>query len=61
MTPNERMLFERLDRMILDASKDELKKIQKKDMQTQLDGLPFYDSNTGSIRPARVGHRSHKH
>ena len=42
------MLFERLDKVILDASPDELKKIQEVDLQTQLNGLPFYDTYLNS-------------
>lgn len=45
MTPDERILFEKLDKLILEASKDKLKKIQNVDRQTQLNGLTFYDSN----------------
>ena len=33
----------KLDQMIMDASDEELKKIQEIDIQTQLDGLSFYD------------------
>lgn len=43
MTPDERMRLEQLDQMVLEASEDELAKIQKADMQTQLDELSFYD------------------
>lgn len=48
MTPDERNLFERLDRMVLEASGAKLKKIQEIDLQTQLDGLPFYDAYVSS-------------
>lgn len=48
MNPDDRMLFERLDKVILDASPDELKKIQEVDLQTQLNGLPFYDTYLNS-------------
>ncbi|MCV0373033.1 MAG: hypothetical protein K5793_05710 [Nitrosarchaeum sp.] len=43
MTPSERELLEKLDQMIMNASDEELKKIQEVDIQTQLDGLSFYD------------------
>ena len=43
MTPSERELLTKLDQMIMDASDEELKKIQEIDIQTQLDGLSFYD------------------
>lgn len=44
MTPTERKLYEKLDKIVLDAPKDELKKIQIADKETQLNGLSFYDS-----------------
>lgn len=43
MTPSERELLEKLDQMIMNASDEELKKIQEVDIQTQLDGVSFYD------------------
>jgi len=43
MTPSERELLTQLDQMIMNASDEELKKIQEIDIQTQLDGLSFYD------------------
>ncbi|MCY4490143.1 MAG: hypothetical protein OXC46_01605 [Thaumarchaeota archaeon] len=48
MNPDERRHFERFDRMILQAGPKGLKKIQKLDIQTQLDGLPFYDACLGT-------------
>lgn len=50
MTPDERMLYERLDRLVLEATQDKLKKIQDADLQTQLDGVSFYDSCLNSKR-----------
>ncbi len=43
VTPKEREHLKKLDEMILNASSDELKKIQEIDQQTQLEGLSFYD------------------
>jgi hypothetical protein len=43
MTPSERQLLEKLDNLILTASGDELRKIQEIDIQTQMNGLSFYD------------------
>ena len=43
MTPKEREHLKRLDDVVLNASHDELKKIQEIDHQTQMDGLSFYD------------------
>jgi len=43
MTPAERRHLQKLDDLILDASPEELKKIQEIDHQTQMDGLSFYD------------------
>lgn len=43
MTPKEREDLKKLDDMVLNASSDELKKIQEIDYQTQLEGLSFYD------------------
>ena len=51
MTPIERQYIEKIDQMILHASEAELKKIQEIDLQTQLNGLSFYDSfiNSGFL------------
>ena len=43
MTPKEREHLKKLDEMVLNASSDELKKIQEIDQQTQMEGLSFYD------------------
>jgi len=43
MTPKEREHLKKLDDLVLDASSEELKKIQEIDLQTQMEGLSFYD------------------
>jgi len=43
MSPAERKELQKLDDLVLDASPEELKKIQEIDHQTQLEGLSFYD------------------
>ncbi len=43
MTPAERRHLQKLDDLILDASSEDLKKIQEIDYQTQMEGLSFYD------------------
>ena len=43
MTPKEREHLKKLDEMVLNASSDELKKIQEIDHQTQMEGVSFYD------------------
>jgi len=43
MTPKEREHLNKLDNLVLDASSEELKKIQEIDQQTQMEGLSFYD------------------
>ena len=48
MNPSERELLEKLDNMVLTASADELRKIQEIDLQTQLDGVSFYDAFVNS-------------
>jgi len=48
MNPSERELLEKLDNMVLTASADELRKIQEIDLQTQLNGEPFYDAFVNS-------------
>lgn len=41
-------MLEKLDHLVLTASCDELHKIQEIDIQTQMDGLSFYDVFTNS-------------
>lgn len=43
MTPNERKNLQKLDDLVLNASADELKKIQEIDHQNQMEGLSLYD------------------
>ena len=43
MTPTERRHLQAIDDLILKASPDELKRIQRVDYQTQMDGISFYD------------------
>ena len=43
MSPAERRHLQKLDDLILDASSEDLKKIQEIDHQTQMEGLSFYD------------------
>ena len=43
MTPREREHLKKLDDLVLNASSNELKKIQEIDHQTQMEGLSFYD------------------
>jgi len=43
MTPKEREHLKKLDDMVLNASSEELKKIQEIDNQTQMDGVSLYD------------------
>ncbi len=42
MTPKERKHLQKLDDLVLNASPEELAKIQEADHQTQMDGLSFY-------------------
>lgn len=49
MTPSERQLLEKLDNLVLTASGDELRKIQEIDIQTQMNGMSFYDAFVNSI------------
>ena len=43
MSPEERRHLQKLDDLVLDASPEDLKKIQEIDYQTQMEGLSFYD------------------
>ena len=43
LTPKEREHLKKLDDLVLNASSDELKKIQEIDNQTQMEGLSLYD------------------
>ena len=43
MTPKEREHLQKLDDLVLNASPEELEKIQSIDSENQLEGLSFYD------------------
>ncbi len=43
MSPAERRELQKIDDLVLDASPEDLKKIQEIDQQTQMEGLSFYD------------------
>ena len=44
MSQEERKLMQLMDERILNASPEELAKLQQMDINTQLDGVWFYDS-----------------
>ena len=44
MNKAERELLNKLDELVINASGDELKKIQELDLETQLNGNSFYES-----------------
>ena len=44
MNKAERELLDKLDELVINASGDELKKIQELDLETQLTGNSFYDA-----------------
>jgi len=48
MNPKERELLDRLDKLVLESSGDDLKKIQEVDLETQLNGQSFYDEYLNS-------------
>ena len=43
MTPSERKNLQKLDDLVLNASAEELKKIQEVDSQNQMEGLSLYE------------------
>ena len=43
MNPKERELLDKLDKLVLESSGEDLKKIQEMDLETQLNGESFYD------------------
>ncbi len=43
MSPSERRHLQKIDDLVLDASPEDLKKIQEIDHQTQMEGLSFYN------------------
>ncbi|MEJ2268935.1 MAG: hypothetical protein P8Y04_04075 [Desulfobulbaceae bacterium] len=44
MNKAERELLDKLDELVINASGDELKKIQELDLETQLNGNSFYEA-----------------
>jgi len=48
MNPTERKLLDKLDKLVIESSGEELKKIQEIDLVTQMDGKSFYDSYENS-------------
>jgi hypothetical protein len=44
MNKAERELLNKLDELVINASGDELKKIQELDLETQLNGNSFYEA-----------------
>lgn len=44
MNKAERELLDKLDELVINASGDDLKKIQELDLETQLNGNSFYDA-----------------
>ena len=44
MNSIERQLLDRLDNLVLNASKNDLQKIQELDIESQLSGSSFYDA-----------------
>jgi hypothetical protein len=49
MNPAERRYLQKIDDLVLDASVEELKKIQEIDHQTQMGELSFYDVYVDSM------------
>jgi len=43
MTPSERKNLQKLDDLVLNASSEELKKIQEADHQNQMEGFSLYE------------------
>ena len=48
MTPAERKLLDKLDKLVMESSGDELKKIQELDLMTQMNGQSFYEEYVNS-------------
>lgn len=59
MSYQERQNMKEIDRLILDATPEDLAKFQDLDMSTQLDGKSFYDTCTES-RIMVLGNLSNK-
>jgi hypothetical protein len=56
LTPKEREDLKKIDDLVLNASPDELKKIQEIDHQTQLEGLSFFEVyvDSSSLIPKNI-------
>jgi len=57
MNPSERKLLDKLDKLVIDVSGKEFKKIQKIDLLTQMDGLSLCDTY---LNPSPLANQSIK-
>jgi len=57
MNLSERKLLDKLDKLVIDVSGKEFKKIQKIDLLTQMDGLSLCDTN---LNPSPLANQSIK-
>ena len=48
MNPAERKLLDKLDKLVIESTGEDLKKIQEIDLLTQMDGTSFYQSYVNS-------------
>ena len=48
MNLNERKLIDKLDKLVLESTGEEFKKIQEMDLLTQMNGRSFYDEYLNS-------------
>jgi len=61
MSQEERKLLQLMDERILNASPEELAKLQQADINTQLDGIWFYDiCNISDQMPPKQGATTNK-
>ena len=61
MSHEERKLMQMIDEHILNATKEELSKLQQVDINTQLDGIWFYDiCNLTDQLPQKLNTRAKK-
>ena len=63
MTPADRKLLDKLDKLVMESSGEELKKIQEIDLLTQMDGKSFYESyvNSSPLENRSVKQESREH
>ncbi len=63
MNPSERKLFDKLDKLVIESSGDELKKIQEIDLLSQMDGKSFYDAyvNSSTLTNQSIKQKSRDH